>query len=69
MAHVDLMVFDLDGTLIASGNDIAAAVNYTLGRLSLPVLAVDKIMGFVGDGVRELLVRSLGEAEIGRAHV
>ncbi len=62
MAHVDLMVFDLDGTLITSGNDIAAAVNYTLGRLRLPVLSVDKIMGFVGDGVRELLVRSLGEA-------
>ena len=62
MAHVDLMVFDLDGTLITSGEDIAAAVNHTLGRLRLPVLSEDRIIGFIGDGVRELLIRALGEA-------
>jgi phosphoglycolate phosphatase len=64
MVHVDLMIFDLDGTLISSGRDIAASVNYTLARLELPTLATEKIISFVGDGVRELLIRALGEGAV-----
>jgi len=60
--HVDLMVFDLDGTLITSGEDIAASVNYTLVKLGLPALPMEKIISYIGDGVRELLLRALGEA-------
>jgi phosphoglycolate phosphatase len=62
MAHVDLMIFDLDGTLVSSGEDIAASVNYTLEKVGLPRLPVVKIIGYIGDGVRELLIRALGEA-------
>lgn len=57
---VSLMIFDLDGTLIRSGDDIAASVNYTLDALSQPPIEREKILRFIGDGVRVLIERSLG---------
>jgi len=59
---VSLMIFDLDGTLIRSGDDIAASVNYTLQALSQPTIEREKILRFIGDGVRVLIERSLGHA-------
>jgi phosphoglycolate phosphatase len=53
------VLFDLDGTLIDSGKDIASAVNVTLDGLGLPRLAEDEIIGYVGDGVRKLTERTL----------
>ncbi len=53
-----MMVFDLDGTLVASGADLAAAVNFTLGKIGLPLKRKEEILGFVGDGVRKLIERA-----------
>jgi phosphoglycolate phosphatase len=56
------IVFDLDGTLVDSRRDIAAACNHALvaaGRTELPE---EKIGSFVGDGARVLLARAF-EAE------
>ncbi len=53
-----MMVFDLDGTLVASGADLAAAVNFTLGKIGLPLKRKEEILGFVGDGVRKLMERA-----------
>ena len=53
-------IFDLDGTLIDSGLDIALAANFTRGHFGLPELPVATIAGYVGDGVAKLLQRSLG---------
>lgn len=53
------IVFDLDGTLVDSRGDIAAACNHalaTLGRMALPET---EIAQFVGDGSRILLARAL----------
>ena len=61
MKHIDLMVFDLDGTLVDSGSDIAASVNYTLKALGIPPKKYEEIIQFVGDGVQKLIERSLGE--------
>ncbi|MBN2567878.1 MAG: HAD-IA family hydrolase [Deltaproteobacteria bacterium] len=61
MKKIDLMIFDLDGTLVDSGDDIASAVNYTLQKMSLPVLEREIVLGYVGDGVRELIERSIGD--------
>lgn len=63
---VRLIIFDLDGTLIDSKYDIAAAVNLTLGDLDLPTLPPEKIFTFVGDGVKRLLRLSVGEANEAR---
>jgi phosphoglycolate phosphatase len=60
---VDLLIFDLDGTLIESKWDIATAVNLTLGELGLPLRPQEEIFGFVGDGVKRLLRLSVGEAD------
>lgn len=60
MDKVDLMVFDLDGTLVRSGEDLIAAVNHTLRTLELPALASETVRGFIGDGVEILVSRALG---------
>jgi phosphoglycolate phosphatase len=62
MQKVDLLVFDLDGTLIRSGDDLAASVNHTLDTLGLPTLAPETVHGFIGDGVKILMKRALGSA-------
>lgn len=58
---VDLLIFDLDGTLIESKWDIATAVNLTLADLGLPLRPQEEIFSFVGDGVKRLLRLSVGE--------
>jgi phosphoglycolate phosphatase len=58
---VDLMIFDLDGTLIESKWDIAQSVNLTLAELGLPERPIEEIFGFVGDGVKRLLRLAVGE--------
>jgi phosphoglycolate phosphatase len=54
------VVFDLDGTLIDSREDIAAACNHALAVLGRPPLPIGTIASFVGDGARLLLARALG---------
>jgi len=61
MKHIDLMIFDLDGTLVNSGGDIVASVNYTLETLAIPAKKPKEILSFVGDGVQKLIERSLGK--------
>ena len=58
---IELLIFDLDGTLIESKWDIAASVNLALEELGLPQRPVEEIFGFVGDGVKKLLRLAVGE--------
>lgn len=60
MKEVDLMIFDLDGTLINSAPDIIATVNYTRNMLRLPKMEDKAIISLVGDGMEKLLERFLG---------
>lgn len=59
--YVKLMVFDLDGTLADTGADLAGSVNRTLRSLGIATRPDAEILGFVGDGVRKLIERALGE--------
>jgi phosphoglycolate phosphatase len=61
MKHVGLMIFDLDGTLVNSGGDIVASVNYTLKSLDISTRTQEEILGFVGDGVNKMIERAIGE--------
>ena len=54
-----LLVFDLDGTLIDSEQDLANAVNATLAHLHRPPLPIAVIRGYIGDGASALLRRAL----------
>ena len=55
----EALLFDLDGTLINSGDDLADAVNHTLGVLGFSPLDPEEIISYVGDGVQMLIRRSL----------
>jgi len=60
MRPVRLLIFDLDGTLVNTLEDITASVNFTLSRLGRPLLPMDTVRQYVGDGITTLLTRSLG---------
>lgn len=53
------VLFDLDGTLVDSLEDIADAMNEVLGRLDLPRHPVDAYRYFVGEGMEMLVRRAL----------
>ena len=59
---VDLLIFDLDGTLVDSRLDLATLVNHALRGMGLSPLSVETVAGFVGDGVQALLTRALAAA-------
>jgi len=56
------LIFDLDGTLVDTKTDLAAATNYMLGSLGLPQLSIAQVADYVGHGVRVLVERALGQA-------
>lgn len=57
---MDLLIFDLDGTLIDSKLDLAHAVNATRAHLGLPALEHEIVYSYVGNGAPVLIRRSLG---------
>jgi len=60
--RVGAVAFDLDGTLIDSRHDLAAAINRMRGELGQPELAVEDVLGMIGEGARNLVRRALGGA-------
>jgi len=61
------VVLDLDGTLVDTKDDLAAAVNVTRAALGLPAQDPRTLLGYVGNGARVLLERALsasGQARI-----
>ncbi len=55
----DLVMFDLDGTLIETAPEIAAAVNDTLRRFDLPTVTQSQVNDWIGRGTQELLLLAL----------
>ncbi len=55
------ILFDLDGVLIDSGQDIMHAVNWTLQQYGFPALPYEIVKGHVGHGAKELLTRCFDE--------
>jgi phosphoglycolate phosphatase len=56
-----LLLFDLDGTLIDSRTDLAAAINRTRADFGLPPRPVEEIAACVGEGLRNLVTRAIPE--------
>ena len=54
------IVYDLDGTLVDSRDDLADSVNAMLARMGLPERPPQVIYGFIGEGAERLIRRSLG---------
>ncbi len=62
--EIDLLIFDLDGTLIDTRQDLANAVNYAAQQLGKKPLSLEQVTRLVGDGVRTFFVHAFeGESE------
>ncbi|ADW68527.1 HAD hydrolase-like protein [Granulicella tundricola] len=59
-----LLVFDLDGTLIDSRTDLCNSVNATLEHFGQPALPENVVASYIGDGVQMLVRRALGHAHM-----
>lgn len=55
------IIFDLDGTLLDSLQDLCNAVNHTLSQFGYPQRTLDEVRSFVGTGARNLIRFSLPE--------
>ena len=58
---MDLLVFDLDGTLIDSKMDLALSVNATRAHMGMGPLDVGLVSTYVGNGAPVLIRRALGD--------
>ena len=61
-AKADLLIFDLDGTLIDSRRDLADSVNATRVWMGLPMLPDPIVFSYVGDGAPTLIRRACPDA-------
>ncbi len=57
--NTQLVIFDLDGTLLNTIADLAASANYALEKLGYPRRSETQCRAFVGNGVTKLLERAL----------
>lgn len=55
----DTYIFDLDGTLLNTLNDLAASTNYALSWAGMPQRSIDEVRRFVGNGVKKLMERAI----------
>lgn len=53
------IIFDLDGTLLDTLDDLTASMNYALRTMSMPERTKDEVRGFVGNGLAKLVERAL----------
>jgi phosphoglycolate phosphatase len=60
----DLIVFDLDGTLVDSGRDLTTGINRMLGWCGAPPMSEEAVVGMVGDGASVLVRRALEAAGV-----
>ncbi|MDE7401720.1 MAG: HAD family hydrolase, partial [Clostridia bacterium] len=55
------VIFDLDGTLLDSLNDILAVLNQTLDKFCLPQITRERAQSYIGNGARELVRLAIGD--------
>lgn len=59
MKKYDTYIFDLDGTLLDTLQDLAASTNFALRQAGMPEKTTDEVRRFVGNGVRLLMERAI----------
>lgn len=55
------VIFDLDGTLLDTLEDLKNAVNAALEMNNLPVRSLSEVRAFVGNGIRNLMLKAVGD--------
>lgn len=59
MKQYDTYIFDLDGTLLYTLDDLTASTNHAMRAFHLPEHTVDEVRLMVGNGVRKLIERAI----------
>jgi len=59
MDKVKLVIFDLDGTLVDTSDDLTASLNFAITKLGIPPLSVSETVALVGEGLTRLLEKVL----------
>lgn len=59
MKEYQTYIFDLDGTLLYSLEDLALSTNFALRQSGMPERTIDEVRRFVGNGVRKLMERAV----------
>lgn len=59
----EAVIFDLDGTLLNTLEDLLDSVNYAMSVLEMPVRSYEEVRHFVGNGIRRLLELSVPEGD------
>lgn len=63
MSRFETVIFDLDGTLLDTLEDLTDAVNHALGAYKMPLRTIEEIRKFVGNGVRNLMIQAVPNGE------
>lgn len=63
MQQYHTVIFDLDGTLLNTLEDLSNAVNYALKQYEMPPRTIEEIRQFVGNGVRTLMIRAVPQGD------
>ena len=61
MTNYDLVIFDLDGTLLNTLDDLAASTNHALAAHGFPARTTEQVRQAIGNGVRNLIRLSVPE--------
>lgn len=61
--YIGTVIFDLDGTLLDTLGDLTDSVNVALEKYGFPTRTMEEVRGFVGNGLRNLMIRSMGGGE------
>ena len=56
-----LIIFDLDGTILNTLEDLSDALNHTLSQAGYPVRTLEEARRFIGNGIRNLIIRGAPE--------
>jgi phosphoglycolate phosphatase len=62
--HFDGVVFDLDGTLVETAPDLAAALNHTLAWAGYAAIEPERVRPMIGDGAAAMLRRGLAAQQV-----
>ena len=58
-----IVIFDLDGTLLNTLDDLADSTNYALSKFGYPTRTIEEVRQFVGNGVAKLIERAIPEGK------
>ncbi|MBR5729725.1 MAG: HAD family hydrolase [Prevotella sp.] len=63
MKEYSTYIFDLDGTLLDTLNDLYQSVNYAMNECGFPLHTLEDVRRFVGNGVRMLMIRAIPDGD------